>query len=192
VRRLEILDAAEKLLRIHGPAVRVDDIMTEAQAAKGTFFTYFATWDDMLEAVRERTSIKLEAAVADLFEHSALTNWKDVLPRLAATFIDFVIEMGGLHQVLFHSAFTQTRPMPQERKPAARIASILRAGLKAGAYAPVDPDPTAGLIFSAIHETANAIIAGADRERSLAALDLLLHRILFTPDEPSSLDHGER
>jgi AcrR family transcriptional regulator len=50
VRRQEVIEAAEKLLTVNG----VEDIVHEAGAAKGTFYLYFPTWDDLLEAIRGR------------------------------------------------------------------------------------------------------------------------------------------
>ena len=165
--------------------------MAEAGSAKGTFFAYFPTFDDLLEALRAEQAAELEQAVSDALGSAAKPDWETALPRLAGAFVDSVIAMGGLHEVLFHSAFTQARPTPPERRPAARIAAILRAGLAAGAYADLDPDPTATLIFSAIHETADAIAAGADRDRSLAALDRLLRRAVFATDRPSVVAAGD-
>ena len=54
VRRSELLDAALRVLRSKGPAkVRVEDVTRAAGAAKGTFYLYFSSWEDLLVAVRE-------------------------------------------------------------------------------------------------------------------------------------------
>lgn len=183
-RRLEILVAAEKLLKRHGTAVRVEDVVAEARAAKGTFYTYFATWDDLLEAIRARKIAELEAAAAPILAFGPATDWRKVLPALAVLLIDFITASGGLHEVLFHSAFTRNRPEPPHKRLAARLAQIVKAGMAAGAYAKLDPEPTGVLISAVIHETADAILACADRARALAALDHLLHRLVFA-DSPT-------
>lgn len=183
-RRLEILVAAEKLLKRHGTAVRVEDVVAEARAAKGTFYTYFATWDDLLEAIRARKIAELEAAAAPILAFGPATDWRKVLPALAVLLIDFITASGGLHEALFHSAFTRNRPEPPQKRLAARLAEIVKAGMAAGAYAKLDAEPTGVLISAVIHETADAILAGADRARSLAALDHLLHRLVFA-DSPT-------
>ena len=181
-RRLEIIVAAEKLLKLHGSAVRVEDVVAEARAAKGTFYTYFATWDDLLETIRTRKLTEIEEAASGIFDFGPATNWRVVLPSLAAIVIDFILESGGLHDALFHSDFTRNRPMPPHTRPPARIATILRAGMAAGAYTALDPEPTSVLVFAVIHETADAILAGANRERSQAALNHMLHRLVFQHD----------
>ncbi len=111
VRRAELLDAAERLLRRDGPTVRVEDIVVEAKAAKGTFYTCFATWDDMLEEVRARKLAELERALAPVL--GAKAERPSVLADVAAISIDFIVNLRGLHEVLFHSAFTQARPLPE-------------------------------------------------------------------------------
>lgn len=184
MRRAELLDAAERLLQRNGPAVRVEDVVAAAKAAKGTFYTCFATWDDMLDELRARKIAELERALApvlDKAEHAA------VLTNVAVTSVDFILKLGGLHEVLFHSAFTQARPLPDHARPPAQIAEILRRGQRVGVFAPCDPEPMGALIFAMMHETADRIIAGADRKRSLATLRLALDRIANGPNDPSSL-----
>ena len=52
------------------------------------------------------------------------------------------------------------------------------AAQEAGAAGPVDPEPTARLMFAATHEAADAIAEGADREALIAALRRLLRSSL--------------
>jgi len=182
LRRQELLDTADALLPVHGTALRVEDITRAAGAAKGTFYTCFETWDDLLIAVRARRIEVLGQRIAPLLTPGVSTDWPTRLPRLAETLTDFILDLGKLHEVLFHSAFPLTHPLPAEREPAARFAALLRAGQAAGAYVALDPDPTGGLIFAMIHETADAIAAGMDRDRALRALSTALTR-LVSPTE---------
>ena len=185
-RRAELLVAAERLLRRDGPAVRVEDIVAEARAAKGTFYTCFATWDDMLDAVRAQKLAELEQLLAPALAAKPVR--ASLLADVAITSIDFIVALRGLHEVLFHSAFTQARPLPETTRPPARIAAILRHGQQAGVFAPCDPEPMGALIFAMMHETADRIAAGANRERSLAALKFALDRIVMAPSRASSLN----
>ena len=178
-RRLEIIAAAEKLLKKHGTDVRVEDVVAEARAAKGTFYTYFATWDDLLEAIRARKVAEVEKAAGPILAFGPQTDWPKVLPSLAVILIDFIVASGGLHEALFHSAFTRNRPEPPEKRLAARLAQVVKAGMAAGAYARLDPEPAGALISAVIHETADQILAGADRKRALKALNHMLHRLVI-------------
>jgi AcrR family transcriptional regulator len=184
-RRAELLDAVERLLQRNGPAVRVEDIVAAASAAKGTFYTCFATWDDMLEEVRARKIAELDRALAPILAAKPVR--ASLLADVAVTAVDFILALGGLHDVLFHSAFTQARPLPESVRPPAQIAAILRRGQQAGVYAPCDPAPMGALIFAMMHETADRIAAGADRKRSLATLRLALDRIVNAPSSAPSL-----
>jgi AcrR family transcriptional regulator len=189
-RRAELLVAAERLLRRDGAAVRVEDIVAEAKAAKGTFYTCFATWDDMLEAVRAQKLAELEQLLVPALAAKPVRT--SLLADVAVTSIDFIVALGGLHDVLFHSAFTQARPLPDNRRPPARIAEILRHGQQADVFAPCDPELMGALIFAMIHETADRIVAGASRQRSLAALKLALDRIVKVSGNASSLHPRRR
>jgi AcrR family transcriptional regulator len=177
-RRLEIIEAAEKLLKRHGAEVRVEDVVAQAKAAKGTFYAYFDSWDDLLDTIRQRTIAELEKAAKPIVASGPGTDWTRLLPALALLLIDFITASGGLHDALFHSDFTRKRPMAPETRLAARIADILRAGMAAGAYVKLDPEPTGQLVSAVIHETADQILAGADRARSVEALNRLLHRLV--------------
>lgn len=176
--------AAEKLLKKHGVAVRVEDVVAEAKAAKGTFYAYFATWDDLLAEIRRRKVAEVEKEAAPVLAVGPATDWRNVLPALAALLIDFIVASGGLHEALFHSAFTRNRPEPPEARLAARFAAILKAGMAKGAYAKLDPEPTGALISAIIHEAADQIIAGADRKRTEGALHEALHRLVFASAAP--------
>ena len=78
LRRQEILDAAVLLLREKGMATRVEDVTLAAGAAKGTFFTCFPSWDDLLEAVRAHHIA--EFAVGNVFSPQS-EEWSRVLPN---------------------------------------------------------------------------------------------------------------
>ena len=175
-RKLEIVEAAERLLQTHGPRVRVEDVVREAGVAKGTFFLYFATWDDLLEAVRERLVFAFDAACPLPTEDDGPVDWPGFMDSMSGAFIDFTLSRRGIGEAVFHSDFAQRRP--QSHNAVTRLSAIIRAGQEAEAFGPVDPEPTARLMFAAIHEAADAVAAGADRASILAALQTLLRRTL--------------
>ena len=175
-RREELLKAAETLLR-RGGTVRVEDVVAEARAAKGTFYVYFATWDDLLEAVRARIFAAFQAA-HPIAPARAPADLADVVERVAVAFVDFTVGLEGLHDAIFHSDFAQRRPMPPGSDAVARLEGFLRAGQKAGDFPAFDAEYTARLLFAVIHETADAVIGGADRKRALIAMRRILRRAL--------------
>lgn len=175
-RRQEIIEAAERLLRARGSAVRVEDVVAEAGAAKGTFYLYFPTWDDLLDTVRARLFMAFDAAYPLPTEAQRPVDWPALVDWQAAAFLDFTLDLGGIHDAVFHSDFAQRRP--EGDTAILRLAAMIRAGQEAGAFGAVDPDPTARLLFAAVHEAADAVVGGAERGATLAALQAILRRSL--------------
>ena len=152
--------------------------MREAAAAKGTFYVYFPTWEDLLEVLRDRTIKAFDAAYPVPAGTCTDLDWLRLVERLAVAFVDGVVAMGGLHTVLFHTDFAQRRPLPDDDSPIGRLIAIVRAGGAAGAFADVDAGAVGRLLFAVIHETADAVVAGADRRRALAAMRRVLRKTL--------------
>jgi AcrR family transcriptional regulator len=175
-RKLEIVEAAERLLQRHGQGVRVEDVVREAGVAKGTFFLYFPTWDDLLETIRTRLAAAFDAANPPPTEIDGPVDWPTFVEAQAAAFVEFTLTRRGIGEAVFHSDFAQRRP--QALTAGQRMAAVIRAGQEAEALGPVDPDPTARLLFAAIHEAADAVAAGADRAATIAALQRLIRRTL--------------
>jgi AcrR family transcriptional regulator len=175
-RKREIVEAAERLLQAEGARVRVEDVVREAGVAKGTFFLYFPTWDDLLETVRDRLVSEFNAAYPRPGEIDGPVDWPRLVDDQASAFIDFTLSRRGIGEVLFHSDFAERRPLADNG--ITRLAGVIRAGQAAGAFGPVDAAPTARLIFAAIDEAADAVAGGADRVAILAALQSLLRRTL--------------
>ena len=176
VRKLEIIEAAERLLQAHGSRVRVEDVVREAGVAKGTFFVYFPSWDDLLEAVRQRLVSDFDEAHPLPTEVEAPVDWPSVIATQAAAFIDFASARQGVGEALFHSDFAERRTLADNA--IVRLSAVIRAGQEAEAFGPVDPEPTARLMFAAIDEAARAVAGGADRQAIVAALQGMLRRAL--------------
>ncbi|WP_178133334.1 TetR/AcrR family transcriptional regulator [Vineibacter terrae] len=183
VRRQEIIEAAERLLKRDGPAVRVEDVVCEAAAAKGTFYLYFPTWDDLLEAIRRRIIRQFDEAHPIHIKTGAELDWPSLLEQLAVAFVDSMAELGGLHTVLFHTDFAHRRPIPEGDNPISRLIGVIRAGQDAGAFAKADAYLTGRLLFAVIHETADILEAGEDRKRALDAMRWTLRKAL-EPEVP--------
>ncbi|HYD46258.1 MAG TPA: TetR/AcrR family transcriptional regulator [Phenylobacterium sp.] len=180
-RKREIVEAAERLLQAQGGRVRVEDVVREAGVAKGTFFLYFPTWEDLLETLRERLVAEFDATYPLPTELEGPIDWFDVIDWQAGAFIDFAAARQGIGRALFHSEFAAQRPMGGNG--VVRLAAVIRAGQEAEAFGPVDPEPTARLLFAAIDEAARAVAAGDDRDATLKALRSLLRRAL-AKDKP--------
>ena len=177
-RRQEIIEAAEKLLTRDGTNVRVEDVVREAGAAKGTFYLYFPTWDDLLEAIRGRLVVAFDATHPLQIEDGTHADWPQRVDWLAVAFVDAIVGMGGLHAVLWHTDFARRRPMPLPTNPDQPLDRRHPGSPVAGAFARIDAALAGRLLFAVIHETADTLVGGEDRECALAAMRWILRRAL--------------
>ena len=177
-RRQEIIEAAERLLIERGADVRVEDVVRGAGAAKGTFYLYFPTWDDLLDTIRQRIFEAFDRAHPMPDTANVAVDWSVLLEELAVAFVDATVDLGGMHDAIFHSDFAQRRAISAADHPVNRLTGLIRAGQRAETFAAVDPEPTARLLFAVIHETADAVAEGQDRQRALAAMRRMLRQSL--------------
>ena len=170
-RRKELLDAALEVLRQKGPPeCRVADITTAAGTAKGNFYRYFDSFDDLLVGVRDHLLDRYRREVERRLEaRGDAPDWWEVLDTEIDAFLDFQADLGPLHDVAFHSDAASSQPIEPDRSAGALIAAFLQAGIDDGSFAAVDVDATAALLFHVLHGAADQIAAGDDPERTREA-----------------------
>src|SRR5918999_2565514 len=101
-RRADLLDAGLRVLREQGADATVADIAAAADVAKGTFYLYFDTRDDLFVALRRQLDASFLASVTeglDLAE--AADRWR-MVDRTVAGFVDFLLDIDDVHDVLYH------------------------------------------------------------------------------------------
>jgi AcrR family transcriptional regulator len=174
-RRRELLDAAVDVLARLGPEeCRVEDITTAAGTAKGNFYRYFATFDDLLVAVRDHLLDSYARQLEQRLAARTTVDWWAVLEGEVDAFLDFQVGSGRLHDAAFHSPATAAAPIDEHRSAETLIADLLRRGIADGAFAEVDVAPTAVLLFHVLHGAGDDIAAGRDRDRARnAALHII-------------------
>lgn len=173
-RRIELLDAAVQVLNTIGPAnARVEDVTRAAGTAKGTFYLYFSSWEEMLEAVRERILSNYVTEMKNRFVCQTPADWWAVFENECIEFIRFREDMGELHEAIFHGAIAE-RPMRSDLSTGTIVGWMLKKGIKLGACRNVDVDVAAELVFSVMHTMGDNIILTGERERYLqTTLELL-------------------
>lgn len=172
-RRIELLEAALQVLNTIGPAnARVEDITKTAGAAKGTFYLYFSSWEDMLEAVREHILSNYVTEMKNRFVCQTPAEWWTAFENACMAFIRFREDLGELHEAIFHGAIAE-RPVHSELSPGTIVGWMLKKGIKIGACRDVDVEVASELIFSVIHTMGDNILLTGDRERYIqTALEL--------------------
>ena len=182
-RRSELLDAAIEVIRRQGSEeVRVVDITRAAGAAKGTFYLYFPSWNDLLLAIRRRLMSTYAADVRARMEAARPMQWEQI-EQECIHFVDYVAGLGGLHGAIFHGPIAD-EPVEAEYSSGALITLMLKAAVQAGVCRKVSPELAAPLVFAVLHTTADGIMHGDDRAgRIEAMLDLLRAWLRSDPDD---------
>jgi AcrR family transcriptional regulator len=160
----------------------VEDITAEAGTAKGNFYRYFPTWDDLLLAVRDHVLDSYREDLARRYTDAGRLDWWTAADDEIDRFLDFQLSLGGLHQAIFHGPAAQAQPTEEHRSAVSMLAWFLAAGISAGAFASVDVEVAAPLIFDLLHGAADAIAAGMDDQRVRMATRHIVRRAL----EPDS------
>lgn len=172
-RRSELLNAAIAVLRGMGPQeARVEDVTRAAGAAKGTFYLYFPSWDDLLVAVRDHLISTYAAEVHQRLAADTGMSWMTI-ENECVRFVDFIVDLGDLHEAIFHGPSAK-QPIGKERSADGLIAEMLMAGIISGASRPVAADLAASLLFSVLHTTADSIARNGEREAKIETLLQLL------------------
>ncbi len=167
VRRQELVEAAVAVFSAKGvSAASVDDIVRAAGVAKGTFYLYFATKDDAVNAV----AISMVEGVADRVQAVATDPTRSPVERLL-TFGAGVRSVGGepyerelievfhrpenrqLHDRIGEQALIRLTPV---------VAAIIADGIEAGQFRRQDPHRAAAYVmacFGSLHEVVTALEA---------------------------------
>jgi AcrR family transcriptional regulator len=152
-RRETLLNAAFDLFREQGLArVTVDDIARSASVAKGTFYLYFKSKEELVDALRVEFAHQLRELVAGARPPREAPQWPAFLSQLVDALLGELADQQGMHDVLVELAHAHR---PGDLSGAlgdlhAAFASILRAGVDAGALDVPDPDVTASLVLELI------------------------------------------
>ena len=165
-------------LRDHGRACTVAHVTTEAKTAKGNFYRYFASWDVLLDAVRDRLLDDYRRRLEIATDDDAAIDWWELTAEEIGRFIDFHVELGVVHEIVFHRP--GTNDTSEEQGADEILASLLAAGIKAGAFRAVDTTTMGTLLFHTLHGAADEISRGGDRTRIQQGVTDVFRAVLTT------------
>jgi AcrR family transcriptional regulator len=170
VRRKELVEAAVAVFTAKGvAAASVDDIVRSAGVAKGTFYLYFATKDDAVNAV---ASAMVEG-VAERALAVATDPTRSPVERLLA----FGAGIGEVGDASHERELIEVFHRPENRvlhdrigdqalvRLAPVVAAIIADGIGAGQFRHQDPDHAAAYVmacFGSLHEVVTAVEAVPD------------------------------
>lgn len=168
-RREQLIAAAIRVLRsdVHGDKQInwVAAVVSEAGAAKGTFYRYFPSWESMLGVVRSRLlddfHAPLRAALADDNPH----DWLKLIVEQCERLVDDAFAYPVHHRMLFHYPLPGDSMDPEEMGTSI-LSRVLRAGTDAGEFHGItDCEATATLLLGGMHTVADTVLPRGERSR---------------------------
>lgn len=150
-RREDLMDAAQTLFLQKGfAATNVSEIVAGAEVAKGTFYTYFNTKDEILAALRVRYISDFHQTVVAALGQCA-GSWPDRLDTCMSSCVAAYLQNVPLHDLVFHEYRPANRSLKSDNPVTALLAGVLKDGMAAGAWHVPDPHLSAVMLFSAFH-----------------------------------------
>ena len=151
-RRDELLNAAESLFLAQGfGATTIDQITAAALVAKGTFYLYFKSKDEVRAALGDRFARDHLARIKAAIARKALNDWKGKLSAWATATVSFYLDSIKLHDVLFYEGRSPTREGLVDNILITHLAEMLQKGAEAKAWSIDDARSAAVFLFSGIH-----------------------------------------
>jgi AcrR family transcriptional regulator len=158
-RRGDLLDAAEAIILDRGlPALTVDEVTSSAGVAKGTFYLYFRSKEEVIAGLQERFVDQVLALQAAALADVPADDWGARLETWIVAGIRGYLEHVGLHDALFHHV-AAGKEITTAASPANRhldaLRDLLAEGAATGGYAVQSPNAAAVLLYSAMHGAAD-------------------------------------
>lgn len=181
-RRQDILNAALELFRATGFAsTTIADIAASAGIAKGTFYLYFDSKDEVLGLLWERYVDDLITKGTEVLARAE--GWWPALDRLWAVLIEHAASHAELHRIVYSGADGRARDLCKQtsERIIETLATYVRQGAAAGAFQARDVGLTARLVYHAAEgllDDAGARHQVVDPGPITAAVQELCHRAL--------------
>lgn len=152
VRVDELMDAAQRLFIEKGfGTTTVSDIVQRARVAKGTFYHYFPSKNEILYALRLRFTQQFIAKIQQAVDTCAS---QDGIARLNAwcnAGVDAYFAGMELHDALYHDHHYHTRGNEDRDSVLEQIQTILEDGIAAGCWRLDNPRLTAIVMYHGMH-----------------------------------------
>lgn len=160
VRLDELMVAAEKLFLAQGvDATTVSEIVEAAQVAKGTFYHYFSSKSDMLDALGKRYTEQFLASLEEAMEGCASDDWTGRLRVWIHANVETYVKTYRTHDIVYTNHHHHDRSNQAKNAILDQLLEIIEGGRSAGIWAPEEPRIVALLIYSGVHGATDDVIA---------------------------------
>ncbi len=152
------MDAGERSFIQKGFAVTtVEDITRAAGVAKGTFYLYFNSKEDLLAALRERFIEGCRKRIDSFAARLPAADWGRRLDAWVKGGISHYLDHVELHDLVFRGGDQQHGSMAQSPL-VLELGEMIRAGAAAGAWRVESPDLVSLILVSALHGIVDHIV----------------------------------
>lgn len=161
------MDAAQELFLKNGfTTTNIDQVVKQAGVAKGTFYTYFSSKEEIVKALRERYIIELRARVLAVIGTAESEDRRLQLQAWVERVVSGFLRKARIHDLLFHEIGSLDRQKKQDNPLIADLAIFLQCGEREGKWHIDDARLTATMLFNAMHGAVDDALAGRiERER---------------------------
>lgn len=185
-RRADLMNAAKQLFLSQGiAATSVEQITARAHVAKGTFYLYFSSKEEVLAGLAERYGDELLGEIQPAVNAKGSDDWRGKLAAWATATVNSYLDSIQLHDILFHSALPTKRNGVTDNVIVHHLFELLQAGVKAKAWSLDDPRSAAVFLFSGVHglvDDAHAREKPVERGRLAKRLEQLCFRAVGLMD----------
>ena len=192
----ELLDAAEqRFVEVGVEATTVSDIVTAAGVAKGSFYRYFASKNQLVAALKTRFMNRLPDEVTAAIAEADPEDWGARADVVVARTVDFLLG----HAELLDVWCRETHPHAADDAFSVgveRLAELyeagIRAGIEAGALHCAHPRATALLLIHAVDGAVehHVLYGRLERDELVAAAQALVRATLGLPTMTTRPDDG--
>lgn len=160
VRLDELMAAAEKLFLAKGvEATTISEIVEEAQVAKGTFYHYFASKNEMLTALGGRYTAQFLERLQDAVDACPANDWRTRLQTWIRVNVEAYVETYRTHDIVYTNHHHHDRSNQDKNAILDQLLDIIENGIAAGTWTADQPRVVALLIYSGVHGATDDIIA---------------------------------
>ncbi|WP_112194562.1 TetR/AcrR family transcriptional regulator [Pseudomonas sp. LG1E9] len=160
VRLDELMAAAEKLFLAQGvEATTINEIVESAQVAKGTFYHYFSSKNEMLDALAVRYTERFMLSLDNAMARCAADDWEERLRAWIHANIETYVKTYRIHDIVYVNHHHHDRANGSKNAILEQLLAIIEGGKLAGNWAPEHPNVVALLIYAGVHGATDHIIA---------------------------------
>ncbi|PSM40205.1 hypothetical protein C6Y14_26115 [Streptomyces dioscori] len=188
-RRAALVRGAAKVFREKGfESATVAELAEAGEVAKGTFYLYFDSKDQLLGAIWEEYVDGFLQATRERLEESE--DWWPTLDRLLRALVEHAVTNAELHRIVYGSANAKALDLcrSSNRRVVDLVGDFVERGAQAGAFEACDIRLVCRMLFYAADGLLDDMISRGediDPEAVVTAVRELTHRGLGGPPVPS-------